>query len=207
MEYKALTFEAKSVDADQRTIEGYAATFDADAVGDVILRGAFANTLKERGGKIKVLWQHDMGTPIGKPVEMREDDRGLFVKSYIANTEKGNEALTLAREGIIDSMSIGFSVKDSDYDEKGIRVIKELALYEYSLVTMPANEAAIITSVKSITTREIERVLREAGLSRSQAKAISLRGVNGLREADEDAEAMAQIAELAKAFSETARRG
>ena len=207
MEYKALTFEAKSVDADQRTIEGYAATFDADAVGDVILRGAFANTLKERGGKIKVLWQHDMGTPIGKPVEMREDDRGLFVKSYIANTEKGNEALTLAREGIIDSMSIGFSVKDSDYDEKGIRVIKELALYEYSLVTMPANEAAIITGVKSITTREIERVLREAGLSRSQAKAISLRGVNGLREADEDAEAMARIAELAKAFSETARRG
>jgi phage head maturation protease len=115
---------------------------------------------------------------------MVEDDKGLYVESYIAKTRQGDEALELAREGIIDSMSIGYMVNQSEYKDDGVRVISELTLMEYSLVTWPMNESAVITGVKSLEPREIERVLREAGLSRSQAKAIAGAGVRHLRDAD-----------------------
>ena len=194
MEYKAIQFKADAVDVDERMISGYASTYDLDQGGDIIARGAFHKSLETRADKVKVLWQHNSAQPIGKPKEMYEDDKGLFVRSYIAKTALGDEALELAREGIIDSMSIGFMVEDSEYKDDGTRGIKDLQLMEYSLVTWAMNEAAVITSVKSLEPKEIERVLREAGLSRSQAKAIAGAGVKHLREADqkkaEEAEAL-----------------
>lgn len=184
MEYKALQFKADNVDSDERIISGYASTYDLDQGGDIIVKGAFTNTLSS-GRSVKVLWQHKQDVPVGKPRLMREDDQGLYVEAYIAKTDRGDEALALAKEGIIDSFSIGYSVNDSEYKDDGVRLIKELTLYEFSLVTFPMNEKAIITSVKSLEVREIERVLREAGLSRSQAKAIAGAGVKCLREADQ----------------------
>jgi len=198
MEYKALQFKADDVDADKRMISGYASTYDLDKGGDIIVRGAFQKTLSEGAAKVKVLWQHNSQMPIGRPVSMTEDERGLFVESYIAKTRQGDEALELAREGIIDSMSIGYMVNESEYKDDGVRVITELTLMEYSLVTWPMNEAAIITGIKSLEVREIERVLREAGLSRSQAKAVACAGVKSLREADQKA---ATDAESLEAFN------
>lgn len=185
MDYKAMQFKAEDIDADKRIISGYASTYDLDQGGDIIVRGAFSKTLETNAKRVKVLWQHNSQMPIGRPVSMKEDDRGLYVESYIAKTRQGDEALELAREGIIDSMSIGYMVRESDYKDDGVRVIKELDLMEYSLVTWPMNESAIITGVKSLEVREIERVLREAGLSRSQAKAIACAGIKSLREADQ----------------------
>lgn len=199
MEYKALQFKADDVDAGQRMISGYASTYDLDQGGDIIVRGAFAKTLETGSKRVKVLWQHNSQMPIGRPVSMVEDDRGLFVQSYIAKTRQGDEALELAREGIIDSMSIGYMVRDADYKDDGVRLIKELDLMEYSLVTWPMNEAAVITGVKSLDAREIERVLREAGLSRSQAKAVACAGVKSLREADQKAVSDAAAFEALKA--------
>lgn len=197
MEYKAVEFKADDVDADSRIISGYASTYDLDQGGDIITRGAFEKTLETGFKKVKVLWQHNSQMPIGRPESMEEDEKGLFVRSYIAKTRQGDEALELAREGIIDSMSIGYMVNDADYKDDGVRVIKQLTLMEYSLVTWPMNEAAVITGVKSLEVREIERVLREAGLSRSQAKAIAGAGVRHLRDADQKE---AQEAELLAAF-------
>lgn len=186
MEYKAVHFKAEGVDSDERVISGYASTYDLDQGGDVIARGAFKKSLETQFKRVKVLWQHSSASPIGRPMSMEEDERGLFVRSYIAKTRLGDEALELAREGIIDSMSIGYIVKESEYKDDGVRVISELSLMEYSLVTWPMNEAAVITGVKSLEVREIERVLREAGLSRSQAKAVAGAGVRHLlRDADE----------------------
>ena len=186
MEYKAIQFKADDVDSDSRIISGYASTYDLDQGGDVIVRGAFAKTLETGSNRVKVLWQHDSQQPIGRPQKMQEDDKGLYVESYIAKTRQGDEALELAREGIIDSMSIGYMVNDSEYKDDGVRVIKELTLMEYSLVTWPMNEAAVITGVKSMRPKEIERVLREAGLSVSQAKAIAAAGCKALREVEPD---------------------
>lgn len=206
MEYKALQFKADSVDREERIISGYASTWDVDQGDDKILRGAFAETLSSKASRVKVLWQHDSGTPIGKPRVMREDDRGLYTESYIARTSKGDEALELAKEGIVDSMSIGFtlSADDVEMDEDGVRMIRKINLMEYSLVTWAMNEAAVITAVKSVRPKEIERVLREAGIAKPQAKAIAAAGYRALREADDDA-TVDQVADAIKSFTSLAR--
>lgn len=206
MEYKALQFKADNVDTEERVISGYASTWDVDQGNDKILKGAFAETLSTRADRVKVLWQHNSDMPIGKPRVMREDDRGLFVESFIARTRQGDEALELAKEGIIDSMSIGFtlSADDVEMDEDGVRMIRRLNLMEYSLVTWPMNEAAVVTAVKSVRPKEIERVLREAGLTKSQATAIAAAGCRALREADDDAD-VESVADAIKSFQTLAR--
>ena len=135
--------------------EGYASVFDTpiDAwVPSVIERGAFTKTLQERKDKIKVLWQHNPDCPIGKPTMMEEASQGLHVIGKISETEHGKECLMLMRDGVIDSLSIGFDpvryemVKHED-DQQMWRHIKEVRLYEFSPVTFPANDAAKITNV------------------------------------------------------------
>lgn len=154
MEHKTLSFEIKAVDYTGRTLEGYAAAFgNLDQVGDIIHPGAFSKTLAERGGKIKVLWQHDPNEPIGKLVEAREEPRGLFVKAVISDTARGRDALALLKDGAIGEMSIGYdAVKGGvDYSTtsgKSVRNLREIKLYEFSLVTFPANEAAVVTAIK-----------------------------------------------------------
>lgn len=206
MEYKAVQFKADAVDAEKRIVSGYASTYDLDQGGDIIIKGAFAKTLETGSKRVKVLWQHNSQMPIGRPISMTEDDKGLFVESYIAKTRQGDEALELAKEGIIDSMSIGYMVNQSEDKDDGVRVISELTLMEYSLVTWPMNESAVITGVKSLEPREIERVLREAGLSKSQAVKIATAGVKSLREADHgNAEALKAIQECLNAYTQNAR--
>ena len=152
MELKAYELKDSSVDMDTRTFSGYASTWDIDQVGDVIHQGAFIKSITEAfpAKRIKVLWQH--GEPLGMPTEMREDEYGLYVKGKISKTRLGDEALELMRDGVVDRMSIGFTIPQgkSDYDEEGTRHIREIKLMEFSPVTFPANEAAIITGVKTI---------------------------------------------------------
>ena len=154
MELKNYEIKDSSVDMDARTFEGYASTWDEDQTGDVIHQGAFTKSIQESfpAGRIKVLWQHHQ--PLGMPSEMREDDNGLYVKGKVSKTALGDEALELMRDGVVDRMSIGFTIPKgkSDYDEKGIRHIREVRLMEFSPVTFPANEAAVITGVKMINT-------------------------------------------------------
>ncbi len=150
MEYKALQFKSDDVNMSSRTFAGYASTWDEDLGGDIISKGAFNKTM-ERKDRVKVLWQHN--EPIGKSMNMSADSKGLFVEGKISKTRLGDEAIELMNDGVIDQMSIGFSIPSgkSDYNEKGNRLIHEVKLYEYSLVTFPMNEKAIITSVKSVS--------------------------------------------------------
>lgn len=152
MEFKSVALKESSVDMDARTFQGYAATWDLDQVADVIHPGAFAKSIREAfpAKRIKVLWQHR--DPIGIPTEMREDDKGLWVKGRISKTALGDEALELMRDEVVDRMSIGFSIPagKAEMDGDGIRHIKEVKLMEFSPVTFPANENAVITGVKQI---------------------------------------------------------
>lgn len=150
MEYKALQFKSDDVNMSSRTFAGYASTWDEDLGGDIISKGAFNKTM-ERKDRIKVLWQHN--EPIGKSLNMSTDSKGLFVEGKISKTRLGDEAIELMNDGVIDQMSIGFSIPNgkSEYNEKGNRLIHEVKLFEYSLVTFPMNEKAIITSVKSVS--------------------------------------------------------
>ena len=135
-------------------VEGYASTFGAvDSYNDIVEKGAFARTLKARKGAVKFLKYHDHTQPIGKVVEIREDEKGLWVKAVFSNTRAGQEARTEVLEGVLDSFSIGFiplkSKTDKLEDGRIVNRIQEVKLYEFSLVTFPANEEAVVTGFKS----------------------------------------------------------
>lgn len=164
-------FDAKGVRNDG-TFEGYASTYNnIDSGFDVVLPGAFTKSLQDRpASKIKMLWQHDSTQPIGVWKTVIEDSRGLFVKGKILKeVQRGAEAYALMKEGVIDSMSIGYRTLESDYTRDGVRQLKELGLMEVSLVTFAMNEQAVVTGLKEFDPREMEASLREAGLSRSDA--------------------------------------
>jgi HK97 family phage prohead protease len=159
--FRDFQVKAQSVDEEARTVEGYASTWDMDQVDDIIHFGAFQKSINERfsAGKVKVLWQH--ADPIGIPLEMTEDDKGLWVKAKISKTALGDEALQLAKDRVVDRFSIGFSIPKgkAEIDENGIRHIYEAKLMEFSLVTFAANEAAVLTAVK-----HLRQSLEEKGL-------------------------------------------
>ncbi len=149
MKHKQFVIHDLKMDDESRTVEGWASTFgNKDHGDDIIAAGAFSESIKAR--KPKMLWQHDSSQIIGVWDSASETDQGLYVKGRILDTSLGNDAYTLAKAGAIDSMSIGYAVKDSSYDQKtGVRTLKKLDLWEVSLVTFPMNDKATITMVKA----------------------------------------------------------
>jgi len=199
---KDFTFDVKSV-TDEGVIEGYASVFDVlDDQGDIVLPGAFTRTINAwaaKGRPIPVLWQHDAFAPIGATASITEDSHGLRVRSQLVmGVQRAREAHELAKAGVLGGLSIGFSVPKlaSDGqpavvwdDERDARLFREVRLWEYSLVTFPANEAATITAVKQapewavdltaaarelrevLDHRETLRLLREVRMILSHASA------------------------------------
>ena len=99
-----------TIDADG-TVEGYASLFgEIDQARDVVLRGAFADTLRTRGvRRIPMLFQHDPAEPVGVWLELREDARGLYARGrLIPDVTRARELLSLLRAGAVDGLSIGF---------------------------------------------------------------------------------------------------
>ena len=160
MEIKSIPFESK-VDLDKNTFEGYAAAFgNVDSHNDIIEHGAFTKTLQEFAKRIKVLWQHDFYSPIGIPLHMEEDSKGLFVKAKVSQTTQGKDALILMKDGVINELSIGYNtIKHETDEDTGIRRLKEIKLLEFSPVTWASNELAGITSAKS--NARLEMLLEE----------------------------------------------
>lgn len=201
------SFEIKSISQDG-TFSGYGAVFgNVDSWGDVIAPGAFAKSLaehKSKGRMPAMLWQHDSSCPIGVWADMREDSNGLYVegKLLIADVAKAQEAYALLKAGAISGMSIGYYASIWEWnDNKDICTLKEIELWEVSLVTFPANAEARVSDVKSIenisTAREMESYLREeGGLSGSCAKAFMAKARAAFqREAGEQKE-LARIADM-----------
>jgi uncharacterized protein len=134
--------EAGLMVSEGHVVEGYASLFGkTDQGGDIVQKGAYAASLKRlagRGGRVKMLWQHDPGQPIGVWDEVREDGTGLWVKGRIlTEVEKGREVAALLAAGAIDGLSIGYRTVKSERDGKGKRLLSELELWEVSLVTFP----------------------------------------------------------------------
>jgi HK97 family phage prohead protease len=173
--------EIKSM-AEDGAFAGYASVFgNVDSHKDIVLKGAFQNNPT---GGIKLLWQHQPDEPIGVITAMREDNFGLYMEGQLLlDVQKGREAYSLLKSGAINGLSIGYTPVDFETDyETGVRFLKQVELWEVSLVTFPANPKAVISSLKSApaTIREFEEFLRDAGYSRRESKAIALRGFNDL---------------------------
>ncbi|MEL7114222.1 MAG: HK97 family phage prohead protease [Pseudomonadota bacterium] len=141
LEKKFLKLGDEITVSDGNIIEGYASYFGkADRGNDVVVEGAYAKSLASFDGPsaVKMLWQHDPAQPIGVWDEVREDEKGLYVKGRIlADVDKGREALALIEAGAIDGLSIGYRTVKAQKNEKGQRLLSELELWEVSLVTFP----------------------------------------------------------------------
>jgi HK97 family phage prohead protease len=119
---------------------------------------------------VQLLWQHQWDKPIGVITSLFEDARGLYMKGkLLLEVEQAREAYALLKAGVVRGLSIGYSVKRSRRSpDSGIRELLDLNLWEISLVTQPANEAAQVTVVKSHTTGSMEmlaRAIDRAGIS------------------------------------------
>lgn len=180
-EVRSFALQIKAA-GDDGTVEGYGSVFGVrDNYDDVIAKGAFIQSLKDHkaaGTMPAMLWQHDADKPIGVWTEMVEDDKGLRIKGQLAmETVKGKEAHALLKMGALNGLSIGFMSKEWAYDrDTEVRTLTAIDLWEVSLVTFPANEKARVTNVKSAdelqAPKDAEKVLRDAGFSKSDATAF-----------------------------------
>jgi HK97 family phage prohead protease len=192
--------EVKFVSFETGVFEGYASVFNVtDSAGDKVAPGAFTKSLaraRAEGRLPPMLWQHDTQKPIGAWRDLHEDAHGLFVTGalFTEDVKQAGEAYKLLQENAVSGLSIGYRTLQSHRErDTGVRVLTELDLLEISIVTFPANDHARVHRVKSAlqdgnipTEREFEAFLRDAGLSRKQAKGVLAHGYKALcpREAD-----------------------
>ena len=208
MDYKIVPFVKEDLQ-ENGIIKGYGSTFGGkpDSYGDIIAYGAFAESIvkKGRGGMgISMLYQHDSTKPLGVWDTIQEDSRGLKMEDRLAmKTQLGMESYELMKLGALQGLSIGFDLPrdktgkvDSnayEIDEKSnTRLLKKINLWEVSPVTFAANTRARITGVKGFedikTEREMEKALRDSGLSKSEAVYLASLFKSGLRDSGSDIE-------------------
>ena len=208
LELKTVPFELGELKAsgDKWEFSGYASTYGGapDSYGDVVLRGAFDETLARRP-KPRFLWQHDQVEPIGVVKALASDDRGLSGTWQISKTTRGKDAYELLKDGAVDSLSIGFRTELAEYDDMGTRLLKKLDLLEVSLVSIPANENALVTQVKADVPFDVllKRAAAHLTLAVTEAKALfDRRTAEGRELPPRHLEALAALLAEAKAASE-----
>ena len=150
-ERKTLTFRTDDYDEEQGIFSGYASVCgNVDSGGDIMEPGAFTKTIAEGWERVKILALHnDYWLPIGRPLELREDSNGLFLKAKISDTSMGRDIKVLLKDGVLNELSIGYDPVVFDYDETGIRHLREVKLWEVSIVTWAMNPEAVITDYKA----------------------------------------------------------
>lgn len=141
--------EFRFADDDKRTLEGYASMFgnsyDLGRFDEVVERGAFSRALTEEQD-VRALVDHDPARVIGRSkngtLEMREDNKGLFTRIFLPDTQEGRDLATLVDRGDLDAMSFGFTVQADRWEKKegrDTRYITDVDLFDVSVVAFPAN--------------------------------------------------------------------
>lgn len=180
-------------------IKGYASTFDnVDRGDDRVMKGAFDKTIidwQNKGRQIPMFFQHDYKSVIGGFAIVRSDVKGLYCEGEInLGVEDGNDAYLLAKQGVLLDFSIGYAARGYEWikeNNKDIRNLTEVELFEISMVTNPMNELANITDVKSINNiTEISKILKAKGFSNSEANDIifKIKELQGVRKEDLEVE-------------------
>lgn len=159
------SFELKS--DENGIVEGYASTWTKtpDSYGDIVIKGAFKETLKKRkatGHPFPLCFNHDFDQIIGAVFEAEEDDYGLKIRASFLNTPAAQEKRELVKEGIVWQFSFAYSVlgveaPTEEEKKQGIyQKLTKLDLYEVSLVPVPANQTAIVTEIKNDDNAEVK---------------------------------------------------
>lgn len=172
--------------------EGYASTFgERDLGGDIVIAGAFKKSILASGAKgVKMFADHNSTKRIGVWTDIAEDEKGLFVRGrLLLEKQDGKDAYIDLKEGVIDAMSIGYRPVDHSYDgRRKARLLKEVRLFEISLLPFGMNENARVTGFKSAeelqTIREFEDALINGtlpALSAKEAKGLLAGGFRAIR--------------------------
>lgn len=211
MSLKIRDFDLDVKAAADGRFSGYGSVFgNVDSYNEIVAPNAFAESLAARSRPLPVLWQHKTDSPIGVYDVVREDAKGLYVEGrlLVKDVALAREAHALMRENAVSGLSIGYWTRESSYDEKtGVRTLTKLDLEEVSIVTMPANDDARIDAVKLKlahgtlpNVKEFERLLREAGFSKTQAAVVANRGLAHLLRSESEAPATYAKSELIEAL-------
>lgn len=170
-QFKEFAVKELSYNGESRTISGYAAVFNnRDKAGDILLKGCFAKSIQDRGpesqanDKIIMLWQHDQHEPIGKISVLIEDEKGLYFEAVIDDVERGNQAIKQLESGTLNQFSIGYSYvwEKCEYDqERDAFIVKEVVLYEISVVSIGCNGETEYLGLKSESTDPYEDLKNE----------------------------------------------
>lgn len=170
-QFKEFAVKELSYNGESRTISGYAAIFNnRDKAGDILLKGCFAKSIQDRGpesqanDKIIMLWQHDQHEPIGKISVLTEDEKGLYFEAVIDDVERGNQAIKQLESGTLNQFSIGYSYvwEKCEYDqERDAFIVKEVVLYEISVVSIGCNGETEYLGLKSEGTDPYEEMKNE----------------------------------------------
>lgn len=158
-QYKNFEVKDLAFDKESRKISGYAAVFNnIDKAQDVLVRGCFSKSIRERGpesqanDKIIMLWMHDLREPIGRITRLYEDEKGLYFECALDGVERGEQALIQLESGTLNQFSIGYEyVWDKcEWDsDRECFVVKEVILYEISVVSLGCNPETEYLGLKS----------------------------------------------------------
>jgi HK97 family phage prohead protease len=156
--FKNVPSQVKDLDVKQGIFTGYFSVFNTQDDGeppDIVVPGAFQKTFAELGPastkpRIKCLMMHDPFALVGKPLVLSEHDYGAYHETKLASTSMGKDALALLEEGIITEMSFGYDAIKAPFDkQRGVRFLKEVKCWEYSLVTWGMHSGTMVTGTKS----------------------------------------------------------
>lgn len=191
IEYK-LGGSVRDVDATKRIVTGYftnSGSLDSDK--DIFEEGAFRKTIKEHGpqGKNRIwhLWMHDSLQPINKPNVLKETKDGVYFETRMIDTPISLLALQLYVEGAISEHSVGFeTLKWDDDEQKNIRTIKEVKMWEGSTVLWGANENTPFAGLKSEQEIQyrvgvLEKLLRTANFEKDEVYELIIQEIERLK--------------------------
>lgn len=164
IERKTVQFELENYNEEQGVVSGYASVFgNVDDGGDVVEPGAFAESIADGVGRVKILALHnDCWLPVGRPMVLREDTKGLYFEAKISDTSLGRDVKTLLRDRVLTEFSIGYDPIEFEYDAAGVRHLRKVKLWEISVVTWAMNPEATVTDYKTKkTTEEVNMSLKK----------------------------------------------
>jgi HK97 family phage prohead protease len=158
--YKYKEFALIKSDEDAGKISGYFSTYDRipDSYGDVIAKGAFAETIqkrKESGHPFPLCWNHDLNQIIGSidPEDIIDDDHGPHMDASFFNGPLAQEKREIVKSGVVYQFSFAYEILDAGpvtlEDGTKANELRKLELFEVSIVPVPANPRAEVTDIKA----------------------------------------------------------
>ena len=162
-----ITVDAAAADgAERRTISGVAVTYDETAtVNDGTKVRFLQGSLPVTGRDPKLYMQHDANQIVGKVTERVDTPQGMMFTAKISATRLGDEALTLANDGVIDAVSVGVTPTKFKYDDDGVMIVESANWSELSLVSEGAFSGAVITEVAASKPEEVAEGIPETELT------------------------------------------